>query len=190
MLLSYNELVELVETGVIDAPMENINAASIDITLDDYIMLEAKYLDESLGNRCVDLSAKQSIITAPLNITSEGYESLDGYKLTPGEFILASSREIFNLPNDICCEYKLKSTLARNGLQHLLAGWCDAGWHGSKLTLELKNVTKYHDLLLKPGMKIGQMVFFRCAPVPDHASYAAKGQYNGQQQVTASKGLA
>jgi deoxycytidine triphosphate deaminase len=38
-------------------------------------------------------------------------------------------------------------------------------------------------------MKIGQMVFFRCAPVPDHASYAAKGQYNGDTGAVGSKGV-
>ena len=113
----------------------------------------------------------------------------DGYVLEPSEFILASSRETFNLPGHIACEYKLKSSLARCGLQHMLAGWCDPGWNGSKLTLELKNVTRYHYLVLREGMKIGQMVFFECAPVPVEHDYAAKGQYNGQTTVTGSKGL-
>jgi len=39
-LLSYNELVKLVEDGVINEPIENINSSSIDLTLDRYVMYE------------------------------------------------------------------------------------------------------------------------------------------------------
>lgn len=50
-------------------------------------------------------------------------------------------------------------------------------------------MTHYHMLRIRPGMPIGQMVFFKHLPVPDHASYAARGQYNNQNEVTASKGI-
>jgi dCTP deaminase len=177
-LLSYSLLVDLVRDGVIDSPIENINGASMDITLDSSIMIES-------SSNCM-----------PVNLKSKGSPSMIvthmpelGYQLEPGEFILASSRETFNLPNNIACEYKLKSSLARSGLQHLLAGWCDPGWKNSKLTLELKNVTSNHPLIISPGMKIGQMVFFTCDPVPDEHSYTNKGQYNNQDSVTKNKGL-
>jgi dCTP deaminase len=177
MLLSYNQLVKLIECGVINAPIENVNASSIDITLDNKIMAEneSQYLH-------IDLVAKQTIGFSHININNY-------FPMKPGQFILASSRETFNLPNNISCEYKLKSSMARNGLEHLTAGWCDAGWNGSKLTLELKNMTKCHTLVLRPGMKIGQVVFFKHDEVPEHASYAKKGRYNGQAGVTAGKGI-
>ena len=38
----------------------------------------------------------------------------------------------FNLPNDISCQFVLKSSRAQSGLNHLLAGWCDPGWHGKQ----------------------------------------------------------
>ena len=192
-LLSYNRLVRLVEEGVITADVENISGASIDITLDDEIMVELdcydvcdpkttyeEFLHEQEG---VDLKAKESIDMYKVKIPEEGY------RLYPGEFILASSREVFNLPNNVAAEYKLKSSLARSGLQHMLAGWCDPSWTNSKLTLELKNVTESHVLILKKGMKIGQMIFFECEPVPEDKSYAKKGQYNSQETVTANKGV-
>lgn len=178
MLLSYNDLVELVERGVINADKKNINGASIDITLDDSIMVE----QFSKLNDVIDLHEKQGLSMNKLYIPN-------GYHLEPGEFILASSSEVFNLPNNIACEFKLKSSLARSGLQHALAGWCDPGWTNSKLTLELKNITRYHTLLLTPGMKIGQIVFYRCENVPTEESYQVKGQYNNQSEVTHSKGL-
>jgi dCTP deaminase len=175
-LLSHNELVKLVESGVIDVKPENINGASIDITLGDEIMFEG-------GGALVDLKNKESLNMCPYQLPEIGH------CLCPGDFILATSRETFNLPNNIAAEYKLKSSLARCGLQHLLAGWCDPGWNNSKLTLELTNLTRMHTLVIKPGMKIGQMVFWKCDPVPDEESYAVKGQYNDQKTVTENKGV-
>lgn len=174
-LLSYNRLVELVDNKIIDTPLENINGASIDITLDKYIQIE------NCG--VVSLGDKETI-----SMISQNIEDLD-YELAPSEFILASSIERFNLPNNIACEYKLKSSLARSGLQHLLAGWCDPGWTNSKLTLELKNVTQFHILKLTYGMKIGQVIFWECEPVPEKYSYKLKGRYNNQHHVTGSKGV-
>lgn len=175
-LLSYNELVELVEQGVIDAPIENINGSSIDITLHHTLLAEAQ------RPTVINLAARDNMHTRIKAIDCE-------YPLQPGEFILASSAEVFNLPRNISAEYKLKSTMARNGLEHLNAGWCDAGWNNSRLTLELKNMTRYHTILLTPGMKIGQMVFFRHPPVPANKHYGVMGQYNNQSTVTGSKGL-
>lgn len=187
MLLSYTELCELIDQNIIDAPIDNVNASSIDLTLDDVILVEIE------EKRFVDLANKESIVTGEYNMDEieegDDPEHMRCYYLHPGEFVLASSKEVFNLPNNISAEYKLKSSMARNGLEHLNAGWCDAGWYGSKLTLELKNMTQDHTLILRPGMKIGQVVFFKHTPVPDHASYATKGRYNGQQIVQASKGI-
>lgn len=178
-LLSFNSLVSLVEAGVISAPVEHISGASIDITIGEDILIEKPMSQQYV----VDLQAKQSLELRRHRINEKGF------RLYPGQFILATSNETFNLPNTIAAEYKLKSSLARSGLQHMLAGWCDPGWNNSKLTLELKNVTHNHILLIKPGMKIGQMVFWECEPVPDEHSYAVKGQYNDQDTVTENKGV-
>lgn len=177
MLLSYNELISLVESGVITADINRVNGSSIDITLDSIIRVEA----ENFGD--VDLIKKENIGTLEVDITSTPY------RLKPNEFILASSVETFNLPKNISCEYKLKSSMARNGLEHLNAGWCDAGWSNSKLTLELKNMTQRHSLMLTSGMPIGQVVFFKHKAVPCAKSYSVTGQYNHQEKVTGSKGI-
>lgn len=166
-LLSYNELVKLVEDGVIDVPIENINSSSIDLTLDDFILVRKWH------------EGKFEWIE---------YNLKDGpYLIVKNEFILASSKEYFNLPLDVSAEYKLKSSQARQGLNHCLAGWADAGWSG-KLTLEFTNYD-FQSFEIKSGAKAGQMIFHRHEPVPFEKSYAARGQYNGQQQVTASKGI-
>lgn len=179
MLLSYYELADLVENGVINADPANINGASIDLTLHDEILVEQYHVVEPI----VDLSLKQSPKMQPVTIKQPGFH------LMPRQFILASTCEIFNLPNDIAAEFKLKSSLARGGLNHCLAGFADPGWHNSRLTLELYNVLKHHTLLLRRGMKIGQMIFYRVKPVPETESYAVKGRYNHTTTTTGSKGV-
>jgi dCTP deaminase len=109
------------------------------------------------------------------------------YRMVPGQFLLAEGEPIFNLPKCIAAQFVLKSSRAREGLQHLLAGWCDPGWNGSRLTLELKNVRQLHWVGIYPGLKIGQMKFLRMDSTP-LASYAEVGRYNGDTAVTSSRG--
>jgi dCTP deaminase len=54
------------------------------------------------------------------------------------------------------------------------------------LTLELKNSRQLLPLPLWPGLKIGQMVFFRMSQQPV-ASYAEVGHYNSDLTTTPSK---
>jgi deoxycytidine triphosphate deaminase len=174
-LLSYTEICELIEQGVIEgASYDDVNSASLDIHLGPHILQEAS---GKIGHT-ISLLKKERL---PMNRVSIEEAS---YHLWPGEFILAQSREIFHLPNDVSAEYKLKSSMARIGLDHLNAGWCDAGWNGSVLTLELKNQTKNFNIELVNGVPIGQLVFFRHTPVPADKSYAARGRYNGHLSVS------
>lgn len=184
-LISYHGLVDLVDQGVIEGVAEgHINAASIDITLGSKLLIE----DRTDGYKykghpdVVSLRNRDSLKVVEWNLISQG-----PYVLKPGEFILTHSFEVFNLPDNIVAEYKLKSSLARVGLEHLNAGFCDPGWNGSTLTLELRNLTTYHFLKLEYGIKIGQMVFFRCDPVPQEASYATRGSYNKDLGVQGAK---
>mgnify|MGYP000061176340 CR=1 FL=1 len=177
-LLSYVELCELVEQGVI-GPVDPsaINAASIDVRLGDEIVVE-QYCDHRM--RPVDIHKREVFPSTKEKITTH-------YDMYPGEFILAHTMETFNLPDDICAEFKLKSSGARTGLENALATWADCGWHGSTLTLELKNFLRYNSLRLTPGMYIGQMIFYRVTEVPKHRSYATIGRYNNDSSVQTVK---
>jgi dCTP deaminase len=178
-ILTYNELVALVDSGAIEnVKPEYINGASIDLTLADGFFVEEP--PQTAGNKVVLLGYRQT----------PAMKRLDGcLLLAPGAFALAATKQIFHLPNDIAGHYMLKSSLARAGLQHLFAGFADPTWHGSALTLELQNVLRHHSLLLRPGDKIGQMVFWRGQSVPEEASYAKRGQYNATPGVQQSKGV-
>jgi dCTP deaminase len=176
-LVSYIGLVELVERGVItDVPHEHINGASIDVCIGNEILVERA------DNRLISLRDRDQLTMSAFTIHGES-----GYALAPGEFILAHTVEKFNLPNDIACEFKLKSSGARIGLNNALATWCDPGWHGSALTLELQNINRHHPIVLCPGDRIGQMLFYHVDPVPEDRSYAVRGRYNGDASVQQSK---
>ncbi len=179
MLLSYHELHDLIKSGVIDADPENVNGTSIDVRLDRYILVERKQQEMMI----IDPTEKQSHETMAVDLLNESYV------MQPGQCVLASTMETFNLPNNISCEFKLKSSIARVFLNNMLATYCDPGWRNSKLTLELKNDLQYNAILLSYKMKIGQMIFLRSQPVPEDRSYKVRGRYNNTTIVTASKGV-
>lgn len=80
------------------------------------------------------------------------------YSLKPGEFILASTLESVQIPEDIVGIVDGKSSLARLGLSiHQTAGYIDPGFHGN-ITLELKNESDKL-LTLRKGMLICQIRF-------------------------------
>lgn len=179
MLVSHTELCEFVRDRVIH-PVEPkaINAASIDVRLGGVLLIES-YNDADSSR--ISLKDRTPLSMHRVDISDSHYD------LRPGEFVLASTVEQFNLPNNIAAEFKLKSSGARIGLNNMLATWCDPGWHGSVLTLEIHNVTNWHTIRLHPGDYIGQMIFHKCKEVSASASYAARGRYNGDTTVTGVK---
>ena len=175
MLLAHPELLEMVERGYIDAMPENVNAASVDLRLGNKILVE-----DCDGGDVFLWDKKSTVKWREIEIPPEGF------CLCPGQFILASTVEIFNLPNDLSGMFILRSSMARNGLEHLQAGWADAGFHDAHLTLEFQNVCRWHRLWIRPGMRVGQMVMFRHSD-SEQGSYAKKGNYNGQKGPTESQ---
>jgi dCTP deaminase len=148
---------------------ELLNPASLDVRLGPTILVET--------TRTTDM--------VPIDISST--TNAFPYMLKPGEFVLAHTIELFNIPEDICARFMLKSSRAREGLEHLLAGFADPGFHGSSMTLELSNARRLHPVGIWHGMRIGQMVFELMAARPER-SYAVTGRYNKNQSVTPSKG--
>lgn len=169
MILPDHEIAKLCRAGMI-TPFDDylINPASLDVRLGDHIMIE--------------LQGQQDLHPADIiNHTKE-----NPYLLYPDEFILAQTLEVFNIPDSVSGQFALKSSLARSGFEHLLAGWIDPGFNNSVLTLELKNARKHQPLPLWPGMRIGQIIFMQMASTPD-VSYRDSGRYNNDLTVTRCK---
>ena len=106
--------------------------------------------------------------------------------LHPGEFVLGQTLEHVTLPDDLVARLEGKSSLGRLGLLiHSTAGYVDPGWDGF-LTLELSNVANL-PITIYPGMKIGQISFFRLT-TPAAMPYGSAGnKYQGQHGPTASR---
>lgn len=140
-------------------------------------------LDLRLGNTLLIESAQSpDLVPYPL----ARHHAEDPFLLQPGEFVLAVTMEVLQLPDHICGQLVLKSSRAREGLDHALAGWADPGWHGA-LTLELTNNRQLHPQPLYPGLRIAQLVFLAMEAAPA-ATYAVTGRYCGDLVATASRG--
>jgi dCTP deaminase len=170
MILPDFQIAQLINDGMVENHLpELINPASLDLRLGGIIMIES--------------AASREMI--PVDISKSTKDQ--PYELVPGQFILADTMESFNMPEDIAGLFFLKSSRAREGYENLHAGYADPGWYGSTLTLELKNSRQLQRLPIWPGLKIGQMVFFRMSATP-RMSYAIVGHYNGDLAPTASYG--
>ena len=115
-------------------------------------------------------------------------EGGDPFILHPGEFVLGSTYELVTLPDDVAARLEGKSSLGRLGLlTHSTAGFIDPGFSGH-VTLELSNVATL-PIKLWPGMKIGQLCFFRLSSPAEHPYGSAKygSRYQGQRGPTPSR---
>jgi dCTP deaminase len=108
--------------------------------------------------------------------------------LHPGEFVLGSTLERIQLPDDLVARLEGKSSLGRLGLLiHSTAGFIDPGWDGH-VTLELSNVANL-PITIYYGMKIGQLSFVQLTE-PAETPYGADAlgsKYQGQAGPTPSR---
>lgn len=102
-------------------------------------------------------------------------------------FLIASTREVITLPDDVAAQYNGKSSWARIGLAtHVTAGFTDPGFTGT-VTLEIFSVAP-RPVKLTVGAAIGQIMFYRL-PTPALKPYGhkdRKSKYSGQQGATLS----
>jgi dCTP deaminase len=101
-------------------------------------------------------------------------------EIIPGEAYLASTVEYVKMPNDVAGVLYLKSSLARRGLDHALAGWIDPGFEGN-LTLELHS---HRPIVLRPNDRILQIVFHL---MNEPAEKPYSGRYKKQKGPTIAK---
>ena len=157
---------------------EMIQPSSIDVRLDKYFRVfdNHKYPH-------IDPAADQSDLTREVEVKPD-----EAFVLHPGEFVLGSTYEMVTLPDDVAARLEGKSSLGRLGLMtHSTAGFIDPGFSGH-VTLELANVATL-PILLYPGMKIGQLCFFRLSSPAEkpYGSGEYASRYQGQRGPTASR---
>ena len=170
MILSDKTLMKMIEDkSLVAEPIEpaQIQPASIDIRLGNTFSIVK---DSSTG-----------IINLEDKIEYETIET-DTYVLLPGQFVLATTMEYFELPDDLTAFVEGRSSLGRMGLFIQNAGWVDPGFKG-EITLELFNANRCA-IELKAGRRVGQLVF---AKMDQEAQNPYRGKYQGQMGATGSR---
>ena len=158
-----------------------VQPSSIDFRLDRYFRVF-----ENHRYPHIDPAADQSDLTRLVEPVGD-----EPFILHPGEFVLGSTLEVVTLPDDLAARVEGKSSLGRLGLlTHATAGFVDPGFSGH-VTLELANVATL-PIKLYPGMKIGQLCFFRLSSPAEHPYGSAKhgSRYQGQRGPTPSRSFA
>ena len=162
MILADKTLKLLVEQGLIKSPLTKadlyIGPASIDLTLSNDIRV---FNDRGE--------------TEHIKCTKE-------VVIKPKEFLLASTNEYVEIPNNMAGIVMGRSSIARLGVQVECAGFIDSGFKG-KITLEVFNQT---DLLryLPVNGRVCQLVMFK---LDQECENPYRGKYQGQETVTESR---
>ena len=145
MVLSDKSIKDQIERQrIVVSPLdpEDIQPASIDLHLDRQIL-------KFTNSRQAFIDVKESLddLTEIIDIPDDR-----PFILHPGEFVLGSTIENIELPDDLVARLEGKSSLGRIGLViHSTAGFVDPGWKGH-LTLELSNLARL-PITLYYGMK-------------------------------------
>jgi len=170
MILSDKTLIKMLAgKQLIISPMqeEQIQPASVDIRLGNTFSVVE---DTSAGIITLDKEIRYKTIKT------------DTYLLLPGQFVLATTMEYFELPDNLTAFVEGRSSLGRMGLFIQNAGWVDPGFRG-EITLELFNANRCA-IELKSGRRVGQLVF---AEMDDSALNPYNGKYQGQTGATGSR---
>ena len=170
MILSDKTILRMLdEKSLVINPVtkEQIQPASVDIRLGNTFSV----VDDTPSN----------IITLESQISYKTITN-DTYLIMPGEFVLATTMEYFELPDNLTAFVEGRSSLGRMGLFIQNAGWVDPGFKG-EITLELYNANRCA-IELKAGRRVGQLVF---AEMDAPAINPYNGKYQGQMGATGSR---
>lgn len=161
-----------------------ISQNSIDLSLGEYIFLDKNseiyyrsYEELNLGKTVTGANRKDYY-----KLSVQQFDDTP-FVLYPGMFILAYSHEWFGTkPNtNLAWQFLLKSTSARNGLDHNLAGFVETGYF-SPLCFELYSHTP---LELRFGDLIGQAVLH--TTTDRTVDYSIKGSYQNTNDLETLK---
>ena len=181
MLLSDRDIRAELDSGRVGLdPLDPamVQPASVDVRLDRFFRLFDNH-----RYALIDPRQEQDELTRLVEVDPE-----EAFILHPGEFVLGSTYEQVTLPDALAARLEGKSSLGRLGLlTHSTAGFIDPGFSGH-VTLELSNVATL-PITLWPGMKIGQLCFFRLSSSAEspYGTGANQNRYQGQRGPTASR---
>ncbi len=175
MILSDKTIKQLIkDKKLILEPLteESIQGASVDCRLGNHFLVAD---ENQMSTITLDSEIKYREITS------------DTIIIPPKSFILGTTIEYLELPDDLTVFIEGRSSIGRMGLFIENAGWVDPGFKG-KLTLELYNANSL-PIELKAGRRICQFVFCRMDNVAEnpYGNHKFSGKYQGQMTVVGSR---
>ncbi|MBV0923786.1 dCTP deaminase [Halomicroarcula limicola] len=163
----------------LDDPDIQIQPASVDLRLG------REFLEFQHANiPCIHPNAEAEVA----DYVEETEIDEDGeYILHPGDFVLGTTHERVEIPDDLIAHVEGRSSLGRLAIVvHATAGLCDPGYEG-QITLELSNLGTA-PVALTPGMRISQLTFTELKNPAERPYGSERGsKYQGQRGPQASK---
>jgi dCTP deaminase len=153
-----------------------MNDAWIRDACKQYLPLVQPFIDSQVNPASYDLRIGRSFY----DLLKQEYFFADSFILEPGMAILATTIEFVMIPDNIAATLYLKSSAARAGLDHALAGYVDPGFSG-ELTFELHAHRPYE---IVAGKRIAQLAFDL---MNEPAKKPYQGRYVGQTGPTIAR---
>lgn len=184
MILSDNDLWMRLRVGDIKIDPEpdleiQVQPASVDLRL-GYNFRTFNYTRQAL----VDPADPATFEHLTTDVTlPEG----ERFLIQPGEFVLGTTLEHVQVPNDLVARLEGRSSLGRLGIViHSTAGYIDPGFQGT-ITLEISNLGRIA-VALYPRMRICQLAFeVLSSPATQTYAFKRTAKYQGQAKTTVSR---
>ena len=184
MILSDGDIVRRLESGdlvidPLDDPELQIQPASVDLRLGE------EFLEFRRTNiPCIHPDREREVNEY---VTKTVVPSGEKFILHPNDFVLGTTVERVEIPDDIIAHVEGRSSLGRLAIVvHATAGLCDPGYRG-QITLELSNLGSA-PVALTPGMRVSQLTFTTLSAPADRPYGSARGsKYQDQVGPQASR---
>ncbi len=184
MILSDADILDRLEAGdlvvePLDDPALQIQPASVDLRLG------REFLEFQRTNiPCIHPDSEREVEEY---VTETIVGDDEEFILHPGDFVLGTTEERVEIPDDLIAHVEGRSSLGRLAVVvHATAGLADPGFRG-RITLELSNLGTA-PVSLTPGMRISQLTFTELTTSADRPYGAERGsKYQDQAGPQASK---
>ncbi|TSD15936.1 dCTP deaminase [Haloglomus irregulare] len=184
MILSDADILRRLERGdLVVEPLDDIDLQVQPASVD--LRLGREFLEFQRTNiPCIHPNSEAEVNEyVHETVVEEGGEFI----LHPGDFVLGTTHERVEIPDDLIAHVEGRSSLGRLAVVvHATAGLCDPGYRG-QITLELSNLGNA-PVALTPGMRISQLTFTELTSPADRPYGSERGsKYQDQQGPQASR---
>lgn len=183
----------------LDDPELQIQPASVDLRLGneflEFRQSNIPYINpnspEQIEEYVTKTTVKSVIETEQSTLTAEDesntYFIEDKFILHPGDFVLGTTMEWVEIPDDLIAHVEGRSSLGRLAIViHATAGLADPGFRGH-ITLELSNLGTT-PVALTPGMRISQLTLTELtSPAERPYGHTRGSKYQDQKGPQASR---